>query len=261
VRRRVVRTAALALVVLLVLSLGVNPRWNTQLITQHHVGLWKYLLGLPFFADALPVRISFALFPLAAYLLVGLVEQASTLRLPSGSTALRSTTVKGPVLKGTVVAVVFFALLPLAPLPIAAQQRFKTPKFITAGLWRQCVSPGRTLFVVPTADPAMQWSTSVSMQFDIVAGVFFGPDATGKVGQTPRRPTEKLLADVDGTGKVPVVTDAMRAQAAADARYWNADCAAVGLDAWHAPQDRAVLTALYGPGRIIGGVWTWSLRK
>jgi len=29
----------------------------------------------------------------------------------------------------------------------------------------------------------------------------------------------------------------------------------------HPQADRELLTALYGPGRLIGGVWTWSISR
>lgn len=255
-----VRNAALTALSIAVLSLGETPDFGKTSLLHGHRGPWTYLEHLPFFADALPVRLAFAVFPLLAFILVvGLSRKLSRSRnvaiVSAGCAAL--------------------AFAPVFPATINSIARPTAPAFYADGLWRQCAGPGRSIIAFPFSFTSMRWATVADTEFPLVGGNFFGPGANGRViGQPPMRATGDLLNAVDSTGTVPVVTAQMRAQARSDATYWKADCVALysavsanavsdgaDLPLLHPVQDRELLTALYGPGRVIGGVWTGRLSE
>jgi hypothetical protein len=247
VHERDVRTVALAAATIIVLSLGVT-------------GPWKHLETMPVFSQALPIRLSFAVFPLLAYLLV------TGLRRLGGRRELL------PRLGfGAVAAALAFSF----PLPLATTARPAVPSFYADGLWRQCVRPGHALLALPLGYSAMRWQTDDNDQFSIVAGSFFGPADGSKRFQEPTgRFVGALFTAADKSGAVPPVTPAMRAEAAADLAYWHADCVALYAIAptqevkekglvladqplAHPSADRRLLDALFGPGTAVAGVWIW----
>ncbi|HEY3870120.1 MAG TPA: hypothetical protein VGM10_17280 [Actinocrinis sp.] len=258
-RDRAIWTAAATALILAALSLGPTPAYGGHVFLQRYAP-WSLVADLPGFSDALPVRLTIALFPLFGYMIV-----AALGRLPL--TTRRTAWIA--------VAGVIAVLIPAIPLPVATQPRPAAPAFYADGLWRQCVPPGGTLVAFPFGSTSMRWSATAGGQFSIVGGYFFGPGTgTRAFGSPTPRPTADLLATVDLTGQVPAVTAALRAQARSDIAYWHADCVALAgvqqkmdsqanLEAADAPlmhpaADRRLLTALFGPGRLIGGVWTWS---
>ncbi|WP_324853184.1 hypothetical protein [Actinocrinis sp.] len=262
-RESAVRSAGLAAVVIAVLSLGSTPMFGSA--TLRHKGPWSYLAGLPLFADALPVRLSFAVFPLLAYILVIGVHRFTARLRPRLAAA-------APVAAFAVVAA---ALLPIAPRAVTTQDRPAAPAFYADGLWRQCVGPGKTLVAFPFGFTAMRWAAVAGDRFPIVGGDFFGPGVgTRAFGTPPERPTQRLLTQVDATGAVPAITATTRLQATEDAAYWRAGCVALfsavpndgsaqlngaDLPLRHPVQDRLLLTELFGPGKQVGGVWTWRI--
>ena len=253
-----VRTAALAAVILAFCSLGVKPAFGTHTLLSSSP--WSLLTSLPGFSESLPVRLSFDVFPLVAYILVVGVAEA----------AQRSRAVVWGV--GIAVAAV---LAPMVPSPIAVQDRVPTPTFFSAGLWQQCLPSGGTLFAFPFGEPLMQFAAIARDQFAIVSGSYLGP-ATGKhsFGWPTDRPTQALLTSVDDSGTVPAVTAQTRSQAAADLAYWHADCIALyapgtsyagqsvpavaSSPVKHPAADLRLLTALFGAPKLVGGLWTWQ---
>ncbi|HZB48649.1 MAG TPA: glycosyl transferase [Mycobacteriales bacterium] len=164
------------------------------------------------------------------------------------------------VIGGVLVA----ALLPIVPTPLAASPRPAIPAFVTSGGWRQFVGEGRTLVPVPVDGlRSIRWGSAGGAGFAVPQGYFVGPtsatDKTGRWGVEPR-PTAALLTAVSTGKRPPEVTAAERAQAVADARFWRAD--AFVLDPL---QDRGPLRqamrGLYGPGRLVDGVWVWDVRS
>jgi hypothetical protein len=188
-RESAIRATALTAVVLAVLSLGATPYFGTNALLHHHSGPWKYLASLPVFADALPVRLSLAVFPLLAYVLVtGLIRIA-------GHPRAAVTAVTAAFTAATA------ALIALFPLPRATQASPAAPAFYANGLWTQCVRPGRALIAFPFSFTAMRWSAMASDRFSLVGGHFFGPgDGTRAFGTPVPRATEALLTEVDATG-------------------------------------------------------------
>src|SRR5262249_20586414 len=118
------------------------------------------------------------------------------------------------------------ALVPILPVPIPAKSVATTPVFISSGEWRKWVAPGRSLVTIPVTSEqfpsAMEWQPS-SSDFRLAGGYFLGPDSSGRArfGAQPR-PTAAVMREVYRTGRVPIVTDAMREQFREDAAYWNA---------------------------------------
>lgn len=257
-----VRNTALTAAIVAVLSLGVAPRFGTVALFGHHHGPWKYLTALPLFADALPVRLAFAVFPLIGYILV-----AGLGRL-GGRPRARMAAV------GVCTAAAF---APLFPLPVPTIARPPAPAFYAGGLWRQCAVNGGSLVAFPGGFTAMRWSVAAGTGFPLAGGIFFGPGTGREVtAAPPSRPTADLLAQVDQSGRVPVVTAATRARAHTDLLSWKADCVVLfsavpnrpgtpldGADVplLHPVQDRELLTELFGPGRFAGGVWSWPVGR
>lgn len=256
-----IRAVAATALVLVVLSLGPVPTYGSRVIGHAHAP-WNLIGGLPGFVDALPVRVSLGVFPLLAYILV------------AGLLHIRSRPRK---VAWAAYAVLAAALVPALPLPLSTQPRPTVPAFYADGLWRQCVPPGGTLLSFPLDATAMRWSTAADLGFNIVGGTFFGPaEGTRAYGPVSPRATGFLLDETDQTGKVPPVTASVRAQVAADIAFWHADCVALqsveqpmaatanlaptGLPLEHPAADRELLDELFGPGKRIGGVWTWSTR-
>lgn len=121
------------------------------------------------------------------------------------------------------------ALMPIAPTPYPTHERDAPPAFITSGLWKSYVHPGRTLVPVPVPDNVragtMQWQMRANMGFAIPGGYFVGPidkDGNGWYGPI-LRPTAKLLLTVSDTGRIPDIGPEQRRQARKDLAYWRAD--------------------------------------
>ena len=123
------------------------------------------------------------------------------------------------------------ALLPLVPVPLLTSEREPVPTFITSGDWRQYVTAGGVLAPLPlTLDvtpDGQRWQAYALAhrqgEFAIPSGFFLGPggpDGRGRIGPVPRA-TDALLATVAKTGEVPPISDADRATARADLRYWR----------------------------------------
>jgi hypothetical protein len=241
-----------ASVVMAWLSLG--PRIVINGERTRHRGLFALLEGLPVVEAALPMRFALPLVPLLATLLVLALDRA--LRQPPGE-----------ALRLVVVAAVAFALLPIAPKPLPTTGRPAVPEFITAGHWRDCVPPGGVLVPVPLPTPAepwaMRWATAVNAAFGMPEGFFIGPYAAGGQASmgTYSQPTSHLLREVSRTGQVPAIGDEERAQARRDLAFWNASCVALDPTAPHPESLRTALERLLGPGRQVGGVWTWRVAR
>ncbi|WP_432976075.1 hypothetical protein [Dactylosporangium sp. CA-233914] len=165
------------------------------------------------------------------------------------------------------VGVLAAALVPAAPMPIKVVNRVEIPAFISSGKWKPYVTGDRTVLIVPLPQwdfpTGMFWAAATNADMRISHGYFLGP-ADGVdghhafVGPVPR-PTDKLFTTAMYGRTVPLITDADRAQAREDLRYWHTSLIlAPEGPKWAAV--RETLTELYGPGTFTGGLWMWDVR-
>lgn len=242
------RTITLTLLVLAVLSWGPSPKFGSLSLSFH--GPWYWVQSLPLFHDALPIRLSLLMFPFAVFLMAAV--------------GLRIAANKSPIVRAGAAVTAVAGLVPLIPLPFPVAPRAPLPAFITAGAWNQCLSPGQTLATVPFTDKArwepVRWVAAAKTGFDIPMGSVWVPGKNGDAQMGPDEPaTVKLLDKVDTTGRVPTVTPAMQATARTDLASWDTRCLVVLPSAAHAQADVQAVTALLGPGQLIGGAWAWRI--
>ncbi|MGH3738375.1 MAG: hypothetical protein ACRDT6_22630 [Micromonosporaceae bacterium] len=214
-------------------------------------GPWALIGHLPVVDSALPMRFVLPLIPIFGILLAWAVDRARSL---------------DDFGRWAVAVTLGVALLPLLPTPMPVRDRAPVPEFVTSGAWRDCVRPGGTLVPVPVptpADPtAMGWAAAAGDGFALPSGFFIGPYAPeGQASMgTYAQPTADLLQRVAATGTVPTIGPAERDQAAADLRFWRADCVVVPDGAPRAVALRSVVADLLDrPGRHVGGVWAWDV--
>ena len=247
-RRAVLGALGVTGVVFAVLSLGPRLKWDGVI---HDVPLpFALMAHLPVFNAALPARLALVVIPVIGIVLAYLV-----------SFRIRSSWF------------VALALLPLVPLPLLTVHRDPVPEFFASGQWRTYVTDGGTVVPLPLPSDLLpdgqRWQASAFAsghgEFSIPAGFFLGPggpDGRGRIGPVPR-PTATLLYDAAQTGVVPVVTDADRARAAEDLRYWRAEIVVLADQVhgakWTVHYDalRETATALFGPPQRVADVWLW----
>ncbi|WP_203925220.1 hypothetical protein [Virgisporangium ochraceum] len=248
-RRPVAVACAAAAAAMVVLALG--PRLTVD-GEQTGIALPFALIdGLPGVSAALPGRFALAAGPLFAVLVALAVDTA--LAVTDGWTRL------------IVPVAVLAALAPVAPTPLPTEERPAVPRYFTAGMWRGCVGDGGVLVPVPLPEPrrpeSMRWAAAADTRFALPEGSFIGPYGTGgtaSLGAFPR-PTSLLLAQVADTGQVPVITDAQRADALADARFWGARCFVLAAQRNDAPLRDTVEQLLGFPPQRVADVDVWKL--
>ncbi|GAA4700249.1 DUF2079 domain-containing protein [Phytohabitans rumicis] len=249
-RRATLRALAITAGVFFVLSLGPKLK-----VFEQHTEIplpYQLLGGLPVFNAALPARLALVVIPLIGLLLAYALDALPSRRL------------------GVAFAV---ALLPLVPVPLHTTVYEPIPRFFTSGTWRQYVTEGGVLAPVPPTSDVLpdgqRWQTYALShgqgEFAIPAGFFLGPggpDGKGRIGPVPR-PSAELLFQVAQTGQVPPITDADRAAAREDLRYWNAQVVVLA-DQVHGAKfavDQPALlratTELLGPPVRVDDVWLW----
>ncbi|MBO0870492.1 MAG: hypothetical protein J2P15_18200, partial [Micromonosporaceae bacterium] len=81
----------------------------------------------------------------------------------------------------------------------------------------------------------------------------------GTFGTWVLRPTAALLARVGYGYGAPAISDAQRATAQADVRFWGAGLVILADDAPYAADLLTTLVKLFGPGRRVDDVWLWIL--
>ncbi len=238
-RGAVVTAAALG-----ALSLGTRLRSDGMYVAAW--APWRLLVHLPLADSVICTRIALGALPPLALLTALALDRAGGNRL-------------------LVYAGVAAALLPLFPVPLPTVDRPIAPPFVSAGMWRAHVPPGRSLVVVPLTHSVltMSWTARQRLGFTMAGGYFLGPDPASprhvaRFGPQPR-PTE-LVWEEAAAGRVPVVGPADRLRARDDLRYWRAGAVIVTRQPYDR-QLRAVTTDLLGyPPHWTGGVWVWDVR-
>jgi hypothetical protein len=249
----VVRALLLTGVVFAVLALGSPLTVKGE---QTAVRLpWERLRGLPLLEHVVPSR--FGLVVLAVLgVLVALILDA----------VLRPPRTGGPVARWLAVAAVLAALAPIVPRPVPVAPVPPPPEFISSGRWRDYVPAGHSLVTVPPTNSryttGMRWWAATRGAFAFPGGYFLGPNPAGEaMFGAQQRPTQQLLAKVEGSGKVPEVTDRMRAELRADLAFWRAGALVLPAEGEPSVRHHAALndlmTRLLGPGEQVGGVTVW----
>ncbi|MEH1098826.1 DUF2079 domain-containing protein [Micromonospora sp. CPCC 205561] len=169
------------------------------------------------------------------------------------------------------------ALVPLVPTPLLTIEREPVPRFITAGTWREYVSPGGVLTPVPlTLDvypDGQRWQAYALAhrqgEFAIPSGFFLGPggpDGRGRIGPPPR-PFGALVDQAGRTGLVPIVTEGSRQEVRADLRHWRIETVVLADEVhgakWPVDEEaiRRTVTALLGPPERVDDVWLWRVPR
>ncbi|WP_432899299.1 DUF2079 domain-containing protein [Micromonospora matsumotoense] len=259
-RRATLTALGVTAVVFAVLSWGPLAKWNGRRTGQ--LLPFGVLDNLPVVNAALPSRLALVVAPVIGVLLAYTVDRLRA--TPPGRTAAWAWGV------GFVVA-----LLPLLPTPLLTSVRPPVPAFVTAGTWRQYVSPGGVLTPIPlTLDvtpDGQRWQAYALAhrqgEFRLPAGFFLGPggpDGRGRIGPPPRT-FDTLMDQAGRTGLVPIVTEGSIRLSRADLRYWGVEAVVLPDEVHGAKYDldedalRRTATALLGEPRRVDDVWLWTV--
>jgi hypothetical protein len=257
-RRPVAVACAAAAAAMVVLALGPN-----LVIDGGRTGVvlpFALIDGLPGVSAALPGRFALAAGPLFAVLVALAIDTG----LHSGSGSAHRAASSGWH-RLIVPVAVLAALAPAAPTPLPTEDRPPVPRYFTTDLWRGCVGDGGVLVPVPLPETrrpeSMRWAAAADVRFALPEGSFIGPygdGGTASLGAFPR-PTSLLLAQVADNGQVPVITDAQRADALADARFWGARCFVLAPQRNNAPLRTTVEQLLGFPPQRVADVDVWKI--
>ncbi|WKU07671.1 DUF2079 domain-containing protein [Micromonospora sp. HUAS LYJ1] len=259
-RRATLTALGLTAVVFAVLSWGPLAKWNGRRTGQ--LLPFGVLDNLPVVNAALPSRLALVVAPVIGVLLAYTVDRLRA--TPPGRTAAWAWRV------GFVAA-----LLPLLPTPLLTSVRPPVPEFVTAGTWREYVSPGGVLTPIPltldvTPDGQRWQAYALSHrqgEFRLPAGFFLGPggpDGRGRIGPPPRT-FDTLMDQAGRTGLVPIVTEGSIRLSRADLRYWGVEAVVLPDEVHGAKYDldedalRRTATALLGEPRRVDDVWLWTV--
>lgn len=268
-RSATAKALAISTFVMAALSLGGELAVNGE--KTGVPGPWQLLSDLPLFESVIESRLALGCVPLIGMLLALASDRVVTLSAAyRGSVARleddkKDDTAGGMPLRllwfGTLVAI----LLPIAPTPLEVVDRPTTPKFFADGVWQDYVEPGTSVVTVPLPSPeyarALRWQVDAGLRYPIAEGYFLGPDGPERKGNygAVRRPTSRLLRDVADTGEVPEVTDADRAAAGEDMRFWRAGVVVLPAHPKQGELRETVNSLLGQQGRQVADVWIWEL--
>lgn len=259
-RNIVARAAVVSGIVMSVLSVG--PLLIIDGHKTHHHGPYAPFMHIPIFDSVISTRLVLAAIPVIGLLLAMWLDRWWT-GLPADASRyqVRQSRV---IALGLVVA----ALLPIAPTPLPVVFRQPTPVFFSSGEWRQYVPSDRAVVTVPVSSllnsmDGLQWDADQGLGFRLAGGYFLGPDPTGRgMFGAPWRPTGKLFDTVMRKGVPPhPITEADRATALEDLRYWRAAIVVLAPYKTNADALRALVTQLLGFAPVLkDGVWLWDVR-
>ncbi|MFJ8687170.1 DUF2079 domain-containing protein [Micromonospora wenchangensis] len=259
-RRATLTALGVTAVVFAVLSWGPLAKWNGRRTGQ--LLPFGVLDNLPVVNAALPSRLALVVAPVIGGLLAYTIDRLRA--TPPGRTAARAWGVGFAA-----------ALLPLLPTPLLTSVRPPVPEFVTAGTWREYVSPGGVLTPIPltldvTPDGQRWQAYALSHrqgEFRLPAGFFLGPggpDGRGRIGPPPRT-FDTLMDQAGRTGLVPIVTEGSIRLSRADLRYWGVEAVVLPDEVHGAKYDldedalRRTATALLGEPRRVDDVWLWTV--
>nr|WP_231856010.1 DUF6541 family protein [Nocardia cyriacigeorgica] len=252
-RERMVRAAAVVIVVFGVLSLGSEAKFGKE--PTGIVMPWWLLERVPLVNSMLESRLTMAAIPAIAVILALASERAI---------ALWKESAVDPKPLGWFAALAF-ALLPLVPTILPVAERHETPRFFAEGTVDQYVDQGSVVVVPPPRPPdarALRWQADAGFTFPLAGGYFVGPTGADKKGiyGPAARATASLLVKAQDTGEVPAIDADDRAAALADLRYWRADVVVLPRTT-NADTLRQTMTQLLGTGPVrVQDVWVWDVR-
>jgi hypothetical protein len=282
-RSVLVRAATVTGVVFAALSLG--PYITVSGHVTHFPGPFRLLQHVPLVDLSQPGRFTLVVVPALGLLLARGVQWAIDLTPKLRTAGVRAWT---PLW----VLVLLGALVPVLPLPVPATSRPPVPSFISSGQWRSYVPAGHTIVTVPLAaykaPEPLFWQAIEGLDFAIPRGYFLGPSGPGDskaLFGAPARPTSTKLFAVSvmpgepkpyvggdsplgaveypssPTDAVSHISEADRAEAVADLRYWRAAVVVLAPGPDEEQLWRATSELLGFQPKFVGGVWLWDVRK
>jgi len=253
-RNLLVRAATVVGVFFAAMSLG--PEIKVFNHDTHIPGPFRLVNWLPVIESVVPVRVALMVIPALGVLVAIGLEQVIRAPRTAGSPKLLW------------YAAFVAALLPLFPLPLHSTVGVPIPAFVTAGTWRQYVTPGHSVVFVPLPNignlEGQRWTAQQHLDMPIAGGYFLGPDVDKEkraLYGAPFRPTSLLLDTMGRTGKPTTITEVDRQHMIEDLQAWHAAVVVLGAVP-HADLLRATVTDLLGgqDPQYIGGAWVWDVR-
>ncbi|WP_443074719.1 dolichyl-phosphate beta-glucosyltransferase [Streptomyces sp. NBC_01431] len=214
-------------------------------------GPWKLLAHRPLFESVIEGRVAMICAPaLGALVALGAGRLARS--------GVRANKAVG-------FAAIALALIPIVPTSFPTNGRPEVPHFISSGMWKKYVKPGKSLVPVPLPDPgsaeALHWQSSTGLGFSVPGGYFngpWGPDRVGIYGASPRW-TSNLFGDIRSGKPVPDIGTDWQNQARQDLDYWRAGVVVLPPQP-RAPELYEAVSRLLGrPGEKVDDVWIWQM--
>jgi hypothetical protein len=248
-----VRSCAVTLLVLAVLSLGAHPMIGGTV--YNGVSLpWRVLDHLPLLGAALPDRLSLLADGAAAATLAFAIDLTRA-RLARTALGTRART-------GLAAALVALAVLPLVPLPLEAETVSPLPPGWSATFGALRLPADATVLVVPVPTPVitntLRWQADTGPRISLIGGYFEGPGPSGQVLMEGNGlPYLARYLDNLWTGTRPLYRPPA-AQMKSVLSYWN--LAAVVADLGTRPALQRYLVNLFGPPTVrFGSMAGWRL--
>jgi hypothetical protein len=257
--RRDPAVKALAVTGMIFATLSLGPTVQVHGLSTGVPGPQRLVGNLPLLDLAVPAR-----YPL---MVVGIIGVLLALSIDRVYRAAAEAPTAGLPIRLIWVGAVLAVLVPLIPKPLPSYESPAYPPFIAQGTWRRFVSPGHSVINVPPTNgtgsiTGMLWSARTGLAIRVPGGDFMGPtsdtDRAGRYG-ADNRYLGTLLLEVAEGNLPPSITDADRAQALDDLRYWRAAIVVLGPARWRDELKRTV-DDLLGPGQWSNGVWLWDIR-
>jgi hypothetical protein len=245
-RRPVVRVAAMAALIMLVLSMGERLWWGG---TRTGIRLpWAAMDELPLLDHVITSRLSLYTSLFAGGLLAWFLAHLAKGR-------------PRPARAAVVAAVAGVALVPLVPVPSAVSQ-VRTPRFFAAGGVER-ILPDSVVLLVPFPNRSqttpMRWQVEAGIRFKMPGGYFIGPGNDGRAFHGPKSSMTQTTLDRIARGReTPDMVRQRCGRIAAELKRWKVDAVVLGPGNWWEDGLREYLTLVLGPPSRIDDVWLWS---
>lgn len=249
-RRVVVRTAAIAGLLLAALALGPQLRIDNKVFSRVPLP-FDWLMHVPLFRSLLAARFMGVVDLCVAVLVAEFVAVLSRARLRWQ-------------LPGAALLVVGLVAIVPTPLPLPSQP-YAIPAYFTGPAVRR-IPNGSTVLVAPFVADGSEiepelWQAASGFRFKMPEGYVYVPTPSGSIGTgpipTPLATTMQEIAAGPSTAPVPQIDRSERASYLSELRSWDVTTVLVGP----MPNEQlmvAFLTRLLKrPGELIDGVVAW----